>query len=319
MPDFEHIQVGEINLRAVIQGEGPLVVLVHGFPDSWYTWRHQLGPIAAAGFRVCAIDVRGYGGSDKPHEVEAYTLEQISNDVARLIAILSPDKPAVLIGHDWGATISWTTALVHRERVRAVAGLSVPYTGIPDRSLSEVIDKVYTSKGKFFYMHYFEAEGVAEAEMEVDVRASLRRFFYAWSGDVPAGSLPTNKVVGDPMFLRVPDPDTLPSWLTDADLDYYVGEFERSGFRGPLNRYRNSDRDFHFLQSYRGQVLEQPALFIAGERDSVLSMFGDRLPAMRAALPNLQGLHLLPGCGHWTQHERADTVTELLVTWLRGL
>jgi pimeloyl-ACP methyl ester carboxylesterase len=122
MSNFRQVQVGEVTLRVALQGEGPLVVMVHGFPESWYSWRHQMGPIAAAGFTACAIDVRGYGGSDKPHAVEAYGLEQLSGDVAGLIAVLSPNTPAVVIGHDWGAPIAWTTALVHPARVRAVAG-----------------------------------------------------------------------------------------------------------------------------------------------------------------------------------------------------
>ena len=319
MTTFRQIQVGEVSLRAVIKGEGPLVVLVHGFPDSWYTWRHLIDPIAAAGFTACAIDVRGYGGSDKPHAVDAYSLEHLSTDVAGLIGVLSPDQPAVVVGHDWGAPIAWTTALVHPDRVRAVAGFSVPYAGIPTRSIREVIDILYTRRGKFFYQHAFEAEGVAEVELEADIRATLRRFFYTWSGDAAPGSWPDDKKVDDAIWLRVPDPANLPHWLTEEDLNYYVGEFEKSGFRGPLNRYRNHDRDFEFLQAFKGKRIEQPALFIAGEQDRVLSMFGDRLPTMRAELPNLQGLHLLPNCGHWTHHEAAPAVEGHLLSWLKQL
>jgi pimeloyl-ACP methyl ester carboxylesterase len=319
MFNFRQVQVGAVTLRVALQGEGPLVVLVHGFPESWYSWRHQMSPIAAAGFTVCAVDVRGYGGSDKPHEVEAYSLEHLSGDVAGLIAALSPDQPAVVIGHDWGAPIAWTTALVHPARVRAVAGLSVPYTGIPQRSVREIIEGLYTSQDRFFHMHSFEAEGVAEAEFDADVRGALRRFFYAWSGDAPAEAWPSDKRAGDPVLLRVPDPATFPAWLTDTDIDYYVRELEQSGFRGPLNRYRNSDRDFAFLRGFEGRRIEQPALYIAGERDRVLYMFGDRLPAMRSALPDLRGLHLLPRCGHWTQQERPQAVNDHLLTWLRGL
>jgi pimeloyl-ACP methyl ester carboxylesterase len=186
MSEFQQVPVGEVTLRVALQGQGPLVVMAHGFPESWYSWRHQMAPIAAAGFTACAIDVRGYGGSDKPHEVEAYSLERLSGDVAGLIATLSPDKPAVVIGHDWGAPIAWTTALAHPDHVRAVAGLSVPHAGIPRRSLRDLIEEAYTRKGRFFYQQYFAAEGVAEAELEADIRGALRRFFYAWSGDAPA-------------------------------------------------------------------------------------------------------------------------------------
>jgi pimeloyl-ACP methyl ester carboxylesterase len=203
--------------------------------------------------------------------------------------------------------------------VRAVAGLSVPYTGTPRQSLREVVEAVYTSQDRFSHFHSFEAQGVAEVEFEADVRGGLRRFFYAWSGDAPSEAWPSDKRARDPVLLRVPDPDLLPAWLTNADIDYYVSEFERSGFRGPLNRYRNNDRDFAFLRDFEGSRIEQPALYIGGERDRVLQMFGDRLPLMRAALPDLRGLHLLPGCGHWTQQERPQVVNDHLLTWLRGL
>ena len=319
MPEFRMIPLSQVALRVAIEGSGPLVVFVHGFPESWYSWRHQMGPIAAAGYTACAIDVRGYGGSDKPKPVEAYSLQALSDDVAQLIKTLSPAAPAVVIGHDWGAPICWTTALVHPEQVRAVAGLSVPYVGIPKRSISELIAELYTSKGRFFYQHYFAQEGVAEAELETDVRSAIRRFFYAWSGDSPVGTWPSDKKVGDTVLHRLPNPDVFPAWLSADDIDYYVAEFERTGFRGGLNRYRNHDRDFAFYQNFSDKRIEQPALYIGGDRDWVLTMFGNRLDLMKAALPNLCGMDILPGCGHWTQQERPSEVNERLLTWLRGL
>ncbi|MDP3853573.1 alpha/beta fold hydrolase [Phenylobacterium sp.] len=319
MTEFRRVPVGEVELNVAIQGEGPLVVMVHGFPESWYSWRHQMGPIAAAGFTACAIDVRGYGGSDKPHPIEAYDLESLSGDVAGLIEALSPDQPGVVIGHDWGAPVAWTTALVHPERVRAVAGLSVPYTGVPTRSLSDIIDAVYKSKGRFFYQDYFAAEGVAEAELEADVRGAVRRLYYAWGGEAPTEAWRSDKRLGDRVLTGLPDPDPFPAWLSDADIDFMVSELERSGFRGGLNRYRNHDRDFTFLRQFQGRRIEQPALFIAGDRDSVLSMFGDRLSLMTDELPDLRGAHMLPGCGHWTQQERPEEVNNLLLPWLTSL
>jgi pimeloyl-ACP methyl ester carboxylesterase len=321
MPDFRTIDAGEARLRVAIEGSGPLVLMVHGFPESWYSWRHQMTPVAEAGFTAAAIDVRGYGGSDKPPEVADYAMQHMVADVAGAIAALSPGAPAVIVGHDWGAPIVWNSALTRPDAVRAVAGLSVPYTGIAARSLREVYEEVFTARGRFFYQHYFQAVGVAEAELQADVRSSLRRFYYAISGDAPDGTWPRDKVVGDPLLHRLPDPDPFPAWLTDADLDYYVGEFERSGFRGPLNRYRNHDADFAWLQPFRGRKIEQPALFIGGERDLVLSMFGraDFAPLMKAEIPNLQGCDVLPGCGHWTQQERPAEVNQRLVAWLKGL
>jgi pimeloyl-ACP methyl ester carboxylesterase len=205
--------------------------------------------------------------------------------------------------------------------VRAVAALSVPYTGVPQRSMLQTIDEVFTQRGKFFYQHYFQPEGVAEAEMEADVRGALRRFYYAISGDAPDDTWPRDKVVGDTLLHRLPDPDPFPAWLTPEDLDYYVGEFERSGFRGPINRYRNHDADFDWLQQFNGRKIEQPALFIGGARDLVLTMFGrvDFVPLMKAQIPDLRGHHVLPGCGHWTQQERPAEVNERLVAWLKEL
>jgi pimeloyl-ACP methyl ester carboxylesterase len=204
--------------------------------------------------------------------------------------------------------------------VRAVAGLSVPYTGVPSRSFREMYEAIFTRQKRFFYQHYFQEPGVAEREMEADVRNSLRRFYYAISGDAPDGTWPSDKVVGDTLLARLPDPDPFPAWLTEADLDYFTGEFEGSGFRGPLNRYRNHDRDFAYLSGFNGRLIEQPALFIGGERDLVLTMFGrvDFVPMMKAQAPDLRGWDVLPGCGHWTQQERPAAVTERLLAWLAG-
>ena len=321
MPTFRDVNVGELSLRVAIEGAGPLVLMVHGFPESWFSWRHQMGPIAAAGFTAAAIDVRGYGGSDKPDPVEAYAMQRMVGDIAGAIEALSPGAPAVLIGHDWGAPIVWNSALIRPDRVRAVAGLSVPYLGVAKRSFSAMIEEVFTSRGKFFYQHYFQAEGVAEAEMEADVRGALRKFYYAISGDAPDGTWSTDKVVGDTLLHRLPDPNPFPAWLTPADLDYFVGEFEGSGFRGPINRYRNHDRDFEYLKQFDGRTIDQPSLFIGGERDLVLSMLGrgDLVAMMKTQLTDLRGADILPGCGHWTQQERPDEVNARLLGWLKGL
>ena len=321
MPTFQTIDVPGGTLRAAIEGMGPLVVLVHGFPESWYSWRHQLGPIAAAGFTACAIDVRGYGGSMKPQPVEAYAMEAMIGDVAGVIEALSPDQKAILVGHDWGAPIVWNSALVRPDRVRAVAGLSVPYLGAPKASFMDLINAVFTSQGKFFYQAYFQAEGVAEAEMEADARAALRKFYYAISGDAPDGTWPTNKTTENTLLDGLIDPDPFPVWLTAADIDYFTHEFEASGFRGPINRYRNHDRDFAYLKGFAGRKIEQPALFIGGERDLVLSMLGrgDLVAMMKAEMTDLRGADILPGCGHWTQQERPVEVNARLLPWLKSL
>jgi pimeloyl-ACP methyl ester carboxylesterase len=321
MPDFRMIDAGEVKLRCAVEGSGPLVVMVHGFPESWYSWRHQMTPVAEAGFTACAIDVRGYGGSDKPEPAADYAMEHMVADVVGVIDALSPGQPAVIVGHDWGAPIVWNTALTRPDKVRAVAGLSVPYTGVPTRSFRELFEEMFTARGRFFYQQYFQAEGVAEAEMEADVRSSLRRFYYAISGDAPDGTWPNDKPVGATLLDRLPDPDPFPAWLTPADLDYFVGEFEGSGFRGPINRYRNHDADFIWLQEFAGRRIRQPALFIGGQRDLVLSMLGRRdvVALMQHEVTDLRGADILPGCGHWTQQERPAEVNQRLVAWLKAL
>ena len=310
-----------LRLRAAVQGSGPLVLMVHGFPEGWASWRHQIGPIAAAGFTACAIDLRGYGGSDKPAAVAAYSLAQLCADVAGVIEQLSPDAGAVLIGHDWGAPIVWHTALTRPELVRAVAGLSIPWTGLPERPFLQSVKAAFTDRGRFFYQVYFQDEGVAEAELEADVRTSLRKFYYALSGDAPKGSWPSDKPHGARLLDRLPDPQPFPAWLSAADLDQMVTEFRASGFRGPLNRYRNHARDFDWQQGFKQQRIEQPALFIGGERDLALRMLPgvDPVAAMAPHLPGLRGAHVLPGIGHWTQQEAPERVNALLLHWLRGL
>ncbi len=320
-PRLIHVPTNGIRLRAAIAGQGPLVLMVHGFPESWYSWRHQIGPIAAAGFTACAIDVRGYGGSDKPPAVADYSLERITGDVAGVVEALSSDGTAVLVGHDWGAPIVWNTALTRPDRVRAVAGLSVPWTGVPAVNFLDAVRAAFTAKGRFFYQVYFQDEGVAEAELEADVRASLRKFYYAISGDAPDGTWPRNKPHGARLLDGLPDPDPFPAWLTKADEDYFVAEFQASGFRGPVNRYRNHARDFAWQQRFRDRQISQPSLFIGGDRDLVLKMLPgvDPLALMAPHLPGLRGAHLLPGIGHWTQQEAPDAVNRLLLEWLRGL
>lgn len=313
-------KVGPVRLRCAVAGEGPLVLMVHGFPESWYSWRHQITPIAEAGYMACAIDVRGYGGSDSPFPVACYDMETLVGDVVGVKQALSPHRPAVLIGHDWGAPIVWNSALAHPQLFCAVAGLSVPYLGVPQRSFDDVMDEMFTRRGRFFYQVYFQ-ERRAEIDLDADPRGFLRRFLYAISGDAPAGSWPTNKTPAAKLTDGLIDPEPFPGWLSPVDLNVYVAQFERSGFRGGLNRYRNHRRDFDWLQAFKDRRIEQPSLMIAGDRDPAYAMLGgaDPIPVMRRFAPNLQGVHILPGCGHWTQQERPAEVTCALLQWLSGL
>ena len=319
MPEMRTIDTGEVSLRCAIAGEGPLVLMVHGFPESWYSWRHQIEPIARAGFTACAIDVRGYGGSDKPYPVEAYAMERIVGDLVGLRQALSPKAPAVLIGHDWGAPIVWNSALTHPADFRAVAGLSVPFAGVPQRPFTEVFHEHFTSQGRFFYQEYFQKPGVAEAEAEKDPRDFIQRMMYSISGDVPPGDY-WDKPHGATFLEGLPDPAPV-SWLNEDDLDFYEAEFQQSGFRGPLNRYRNHEADYEWLQGWAGKRVEQPALFIGGTRDPATFLFGaveDPIALVKMFAPKAEG-HILEGVGHWTQQERPDVVNRILIDWLNRI
>ena len=322
MARFKMIETNGIKLRVALEGpeDGPLVLFVHGFPESWYSWRHQLRALAGAGYRAAAVDVRGYGGSDKPHAVEAYDMETITADIAGVAAALQPGAPCVVVGHDWGAPIAWNSALVHPDQFRAVAGLSVPYMPPGDKPAIQSFRDFFTARGMFFYQVYFQDQGPPEEELEADPAASIRRFYYAISGDAPEGTWPKDKKHGDTLLHRLPEPDMPLPWLSEEDVAYYASEFRASGFRGPLNRYRNHERDHAFLTSLDDHRIHQPSLFIGGTRDLVLAMFrGDPVEAMKPWLPGLKSAHLLEGCGHWTQQERPDEVNTILLGWLNSL
>jgi pimeloyl-ACP methyl ester carboxylesterase len=267
---------------------------------------------------VAAVDVRGYGGSDKPHAIEAYAIKEMCADIAGLVESLG-EKQAILIGHDWGAPIVWNTALFFPDRVRAVAGLSVPYTGRGPAPRIQLFKNLY--KDRFFYQIYFQEPGVAEAEFEADLRAALRKIYYQASGEGrKAGPRPPKPA--DAKYLDdLVDPDPLPAWLTTADLDYYVGQFEQSGFRGPLNRYRTSELDFTQQAEIANRKVGQPAAFIAGQFDPVLAFIPgvDLVEVMRQQVADLRLVRIIDGAGHWIQQERPAEVNAALLEWLRGI
>jgi epoxide hydrolase A/B len=316
-PTFKIVETNGIRLRVALDGKGPLVVLVHGWPESWYSWRHQIPALVAAGYRVATPDVRGYGGSDKPHAVDAYALKEMCADIAGLVTALGETR-AILIGHDWGAPIVWNTALFHPEKVSAVAGLSVPHTGRGPAPRIELLRRIY--KDRFFYQLYFQTPGVAEAELEADVRISLRKIYYAASGEGIKAQSRFDKPADARLLDGLVDPEPLPGWLTAADLDYYVQEFQRSGFRGPLNRYRTSELDFAQQSAVADQRIEQPAAFIAGSLDPVLRFVPgvDLIEMMRDRISDLRLLKLVDGAGHWVQQERPAEVNIALLEFLAG-
>jgi pimeloyl-ACP methyl ester carboxylesterase len=300
-----------IELNVAEQGEGPLVLLLHGFPESWYSWRHQLAPLAEAGYHAVAPDMRGYGSSDKPEAIAAYNQVEVVRDIVGLIPALGYDT-AVVIGHDWGAPTAWSAALQHPDRVTAVGALSVPFM---PRSPVPPLDAMRAAfAGQFFYQLYFQEPGVAEAEFERDIRTALRKFLVMAAGETDLTGLPAKRA-GDDLLSSLPYPETLPAWLSEDDLSFYVEEFSRSGFRGPLNYYRNHNLTWE-LTAGAPETIGQPAMFVAGARDGVILMAAEALAAMPERVPDLRINELIPGIGHWTQQEAPEAVNDALLRFL---
>jgi pimeloyl-ACP methyl ester carboxylesterase len=319
--DLRHrtIEAPAGRLHLVEQGTGPLVLLVHGFPESWYSWRRQLPALAAAGYRAVALDVRGYGRSSKPAAPDAYRMLDLVGDNVALVRALGEER-AVVVGHDWGSGIAAVSALLHPEVFRAVGLLSVPYAPPGGPRPSDVFAQM--GGDQEFYVSYFQEPGRAEAEMEPDLRGWLAGFYAAMSADtMPTGGEPDPHFVardGGRMRDRFPA-GKLPGWLTEDDLDVYAGEFERTGMTGALNRYRSMDRDWEDLAQYGGAPIKQPSLFLGGALDASTTWMADAIEAFPATLPGLTSSHILEDCGHWIQQERPEEVNRLLTAWLASL
>ncbi len=317
---FTTVHRGDIALNVAVQGEGPLSLCVHGWPEPWYSWRHQMAFFAARGFRVAAMDVRGYGGSSKPHAIAAYTMREIAADVAAVIdALAGAAGSAILFGHDWGAPIVWNAAVLHPGRVRAVAGLSVPFVPASPSSLVDALRVMYA--GRFFYQLYFQAEGVVEAEVEADMRTALRRIYYTISGSAPLNAWLVPKPADARLLDGMVDPDPFPAWMSEADLQVYVRAFEAGGFRGPINRYRAQTLDPAQLADIHGKPVTQPACFIGGGNDAVRAFVPgmDLYADPGANCLDYRGTTIIPGIGHWVQQEAPDAVNAALAAFVAGL
>ena len=313
------IQANGLNMHIAEAGEGPLVVLCHGFPESWYSWRHQLRALSDAGYHVVAPDQRGYGSTDAPPNIDDYTIFHLVGDIVGLVDALG-ETQAVVVGHDWGSPVAWNCAMLRPDVFRAVASLSVPIG--PRGSTPPLVAIKELMGDRFFYQLYFQTPGVAEHELQNDIPKTMRKMLFGASGSVNRSNMfERGDVPPDSAFMleRMPDPgDELPEWLTKEDVDYYVSQFEKAGFRGGLNWYRNIDRNWELSGSLQGRKIEQPAFFMTGTRD-VVPYSENAKSAMLAVLPNLTDIVVLPDIGHWTQQEAPDAVNEGLIRFLNGL
>ncbi|WUN35631.1 alpha/beta hydrolase [Kitasatospora sp. NBC_00315] len=296
-------------------GEGPLVLLLHGFPESWYSWRHQLTALAEAGFHAVAPDQRGYGRTGGPDEVDRYSILHLVGDAVGLIRALGAEQ-AVLVGHDWGAPVAWNTALVRPDVVRAVVGLSVPPSPRGRLRPTEAMRRLF---GESYYMLHFQQQGPPEAELARDPAATFRRLLAGAPLTGPDG-LPLVPDGGG--FLDVfREPAELPDWVTEADIAFLAGEFETGGFRRPLHWYRNLDRNWELTAAWDGARILRPALYVVGDKDLVVSNARAReaLATLTDHVPRLRGIQWLEGAGHWIQQERPKEVSEALIAFLHSL
>jgi pimeloyl-ACP methyl ester carboxylesterase len=315
MTEITHrtVPTNGINLHIAESGSGPLVLLIHGFPELWYSWRHQLVALADAGYHAVAPDVRGYGESDKPGAIEDYAMKALIADYLGLLDALG-EETAVIVGHDWGSAQAWNSAALHPERYRAVVGMSVPHFGRFPIKPTEALKAAFGDR--WFYILYFQEPGKAEAEFERDPHRTMRMMLGGERNfDAAAAASRTKDAT---FFQDVPDVESLPPWLGEDDVRYFGDAFAKSGFRGPLNRYRAMDLDWEQLPELGDRKIEQPALFITGERDPVKT-FSAPAEGMRALVPGLGTIIEVPGAGHWVQQENPAEVNAALLTFLAGL
>jgi pimeloyl-ACP methyl ester carboxylesterase len=314
------IQTNGIRMHIAEAGSGPLVVLIHGFPELWYSYRHVIPALAAAGYKVVAPDMRGYGQTDAPPNIEDYSQFQLVGDVVGLIRGLGYEQ-AVVVGHDWGAPVAFNTALLRPDLIRGVALLSVPFSVRAEGGVKPTEGmKARMPQGMVFYQTYFQTPGVAEQDFEGDVKKAMRSLLYSASGSIPKEHkwryiMKSTEKASD----TVTDPPQLPKWLTEADVDYYAKQFSRTGFRGGLNWYRNQDLWWLLTPFLVGRKLTQPTLYIAGSDDPVVEFAKAGIDNLEKSVPNLWRKVMLPGVGHWTEQEAPAEVNKYLVEFLAHL
>jgi pimeloyl-ACP methyl ester carboxylesterase len=336
------VDVGDLRLNVAIAGSGPLVIFCHGFPGLWYSWRHQLPALAAVGYRAVAIDQRGYGRSDRPVNAALYDANHVMNDVLRVMDALG-ERQAVAVGHDFGAQQVCNLAVRHRERVKAVVIMSCPYdfdlagrggrgrrgganaAGGFATGVKPSVAFAAAARDRFFHMHYFQSIGAPERELGGAPREFLTRLFWALSGEGGYTGYADYPPQGTGYLDVLPPAPPLPwRWMSVDDMNYYVAEFARTGpdtaFIGGLNSYRVADRNWELGEPYADANIEVPALFVAGAEDLVLRMIAsDALDIMRSRVPDLRGIELVPGSGHFVQMEQPAATNRALLHFLAGL
>ncbi len=317
-PTLRMVEANGIKMRIAEMGKGPLVLLLHGFPESWYSWRHQLPALAQAGYHAVAPDLRGYGKSDKPEKVEDYDITKLTGDAVGLIDALG-EKTAVLVGHDWGSIVAWNALLLHPTRFTGLVPMSVPYGGRASSSPMEAMKKRVGDN--FFYIVYFQEPGAAEKEFDGDPRGFLSRLYLSPDSPREAPAVTDPKRAAGGWIPRMGAPKGLPPWLSQKELDYYVQEFTDAGFRGGINFYRNWHRNWETTPQLSGATIAQPVHFISGAQDGVIGRANEEqlTKMMSPVAKDLRGVTLIPGAGHWVQQEKPAETNAAILEFLKGL
>jgi pimeloyl-ACP methyl ester carboxylesterase len=322
-PSVERVTVNGVELAVTVAGDGPLVVLCHGFPELAWSWRHQIPALAAAGYRVIAPDQRGYGASARPEPIDQYSILHLVGDVIGLIDHYAPGEAATVVGHDWGSMVAWSTAVMRPDRCRGVVGMSVPYMPRMDLSVVDIL-RMTVGDG-FHYILYFQEPGVAEVEFDADPDRSMRLFLWGASAQRPTDDerfqpRPNQTT----LFGDVANLDSLPPWITEAEFAVYRDAFAASGFRGGINWYRNFARNWELTAAWHGAPVLVPALFIGGRQDPVLATpegpaTSPLVAIMEASCRDLRGIIWQDNAGHWNQQEDPDGTNAALLDFLASL
>ena len=314
---FRFIEANGIRMRIAEAGNsGPLILFAHGWPESWYNWRHQMSYFVESGYRVVAPDMRGYGKSDAPEDANEYDIRKLTGDMVGVLDALE-EETAVMVGHDWGAIVAWNAVLIHPDRFSALVAMSVPYGGRPP--VSPMTGWRNSFNDNFFYILYHNEDGgVAEAEYDSDPMGIISRLYLSPESarQAPMITDPARSAGG--FIGRLGAPIGLPDWLSQDDLNYVVGEFELSGFRGGVNYYRNFHRNWEITEDLADSKVEVPTLFLAGAQDVVIAgATSEQLKgSMGRVVNDLKDVVLLPGIGHWVQQEAPDEVNQIMSDFL---